>query len=107
MNDNPTPSPLPPWSDIQSNIATNGMPAYLSALKTVYDAVSRLIETTAPNPSNPKLSPPRSDLPGSIPESGVIHMPAATSGPYCLVTLEEYAEFVRAQNSLACLLSGE
>ncbi len=34
-------------------------------------------------------------------------MPAATSGPYCLVTLEEYAEFVRAQNSLACLLSGE
>ncbi len=35
MNDNPTPSPLPPWSDIQSNIATNGMPAYLSALKTV------------------------------------------------------------------------
>lgn len=100
---NPNPPQLPPWSEIEANCRTNGMPAYLSALKTVYDAVSRLIEqtTTAPNPS----SNGNSHLPGSIPESGVIHAPV-TSGPYVMLTLEEYAAYVRDQNALASLFGG-
>lgn len=66
--------PCPSWEVIDLSLQTGGWPAYLCALRIVFDMcqsltaqMSQLQQQTAAGPWT---------LPGAIPETGVIHAPS-------------------------------
>lgn len=68
--------PCPSWPVIQQSLETDGWPAYLCALRIVFDwcqsltvQLSDLQQQTCARPL----------LPGSIPATGVSHMPSAAT----------------------------
>lgn len=80
------PQPCPSWEVIEQTLETGGWPAYLCALRIVFSWCQTL---SAQMTDLQATSGSRSMLPGSIPETGVIHMPSSAIDGRTLLTGEE------------------
>lgn len=68
------PQPCPSWEVIELNLQTGGWPAYLCALRIVYDWCSQLTAQVSDLQQQATAGP--WTLPGAIPATGVIHAPS-------------------------------